>query len=283
MKMIQPESAGKISRLLFIAAVTSALAACGGSTSTDDPLTVDNPDSIDANGDGELDSLDDYNGDGTVTSTDLTLFQVNPNFLDVNGDGFADLDDDFDLSGFVDQDDVTAFNADGQVDPDTDGDGNIAPDCVEDVCDGDSATWSEFAQTQQNRNPSSPYALGIQRILYCTGYGGAGSMDDFADGIFGPGTAAAVTTFQADEGIAQDGIVGMDTWNALQGKLSAGTPITGSALEPWVVLSTNAECSGINQFYSIGGSAYTIEACPGDGILESSPFTVEQSDLPICN
>ena len=35
------------------------------------------------------------------------------------------------------------------------------------------------------------------------------------DGDFGPGTEVAVTRFQSDSGIAADGIVGPQTWAAL--------------------------------------------------------------------
>lgn len=50
-----------------------------------------------------------------------------------------------------------------------------------------------------------------------------------ADGVFGPGTAAAVKRIQASHGLAQDAIVGSDTWGALLG-VSAGTtpPPAGS-------------------------------------------------------
>lgn len=274
MKMIQQDSAGKFSRLLFIAAFSMVLAACGGSSTTDEG-DVSNPDGIDANGDGETDSLDDYDGDGFVTATDSSLFLVNPDMQDVNGDLLANLADDINGDGIVNQADFDDFDAQNQ--------GNIDPDCITDVCDGNSDLWSDFAQIQQNRSPISSYALGIQRILFCTGYGGTGDMDSFADGIFGPGTAAAVETFQTDEAITSDGIVGDDTWNALQSQLDGPFELADSDLQSWTVQSTNAECQDIDQFYSDSTGQFTIEACPGDGILESSPFTVNEGDLPNCS
>lgn len=52
----------------------------------------------------------------------------------------------------------------------------------------------------------------VQRILKALGYsvGGAG-----VDGDFGKNTEKAVKAFQADRGIASDGIVGMNTWTKL--------------------------------------------------------------------
>ncbi|HEX2202125.1 MAG TPA: peptidoglycan-binding protein [Longimicrobium sp.] len=36
-----------------------------------------------------------------------------------------------------------------------------------------------------------------------------------ADGVFGPGTAQAVTAYQASRGLVPDGVVGLQTWTAL--------------------------------------------------------------------
>jgi peptidoglycan hydrolase-like protein with peptidoglycan-binding domain len=48
------------------------------------------------------------------------------------------------------------------------------------------------------------------------------------DGIFGPLTAAAVTTFQSDNGLTADGAVGDQTWPALLVQVSTGS--TGDAV-----------------------------------------------------
>lgn len=52
-----------------------------------------------------------------------------------------------------------------------------------------------------------PAVATVQRILGLT-----------ADGVFGPGTEAAVQAFQASRGLTADGVVGRDTWAALVAK-----------------------------------------------------------------
>lgn len=44
-----------------------------------------------------------------------------------------------------------------------------------------------------------------------------------ADGVFGSGTAAAVRSFQASSGIAQDGVLGSQTWGALVQTMRQGS------------------------------------------------------------
>jgi murein L,D-transpeptidase YcbB/YkuD len=56
----------------------------------------------------------------------------------------------------------------------------------------------------------SSYVASIQRTLACLGY-----SPGAADGIFGSGTERAVKEFQADKGLAADGIVGKDTYYCL--------------------------------------------------------------------
>ncbi|MGW0821676.1 protein kinase domain-containing protein [Streptomyces sp. NPDC002845] len=54
----------------------------------------------------------------------------------------------------------------------------------------------------------------LQCMLTKRGYG-VGSTD--GDGNFGPGTEAAVRSFQSDKGLDADGVVGRETWVALRG------------------------------------------------------------------
>ena len=62
------------------------------------------------------------------------------------------------------------------------------------------------------RGDKGEYVTLLQTKLVTRGYniGSAG-----VDGVFGRGTEAAVKSFQKDEGLVQDGIVGQKTWAAL--------------------------------------------------------------------
>src|SRR4051794_24793512 len=67
---------------------------------------------------------------------------------------------------------------------------------------------------------SGPAVRQLQQRLKALGYGVA------VDGVFGPGTAAAVKKFQAAKGLAADGIVGPATQAAL-GTQRAAKPSAG--------------------------------------------------------
>lgn len=77
--------------------------------------------------------------------------------------------------------------------------------------------WSDNKWISVSSYASSSYSKGIQRIIYCLGsHPENQSIAQFADGIFGPNTKAAVEDFQENRGIAVDGVVGDETWGALQ-------------------------------------------------------------------
>ncbi|MWV49280.1 peptidoglycan-binding protein [Rathayibacter sp. VKM Ac-2803] len=79
------------------------------------------------------------------------------------------------------------------------------------------AAWTVVAEGENSANAQT-----VQHLLNAAGY----PVD--ADGVFGPATAAAVTSFQTDRGLSADGIVGEQTWSALITTLSSGD--TGEAV-----------------------------------------------------
>ena len=70
------------------------------------------------------------------------------------------------------------------------------------------ATKSKCPNVRQGAKGNITYL--IQAMLYCKGYDTNG-----VEGIFGKGTTKAVRRFQANQGIATDGIVGPDTFERL--------------------------------------------------------------------
>ncbi|MGH3912667.1 MAG: peptidoglycan-binding domain-containing protein [Pseudonocardiaceae bacterium] len=70
-------------------------------------------------------------------------------------------------------------------------------------------TWSRLIRTLQDGS-SGPAVKAVQVILSRKVLP---SVD--VDGLFGPKTKAAVKSFQTDQNLQQDGIVGPQTWRAL--------------------------------------------------------------------
>ncbi|PTA68560.1 peptidoglycan recognition protein family protein [Deinococcus arcticus] len=72
-----------------------------------------------------------------------------------------------------------------------------------------SATWERLIRTVR-RGDSGPAVQAAQGQLAARGYSVA------VDGVFGAGTETAVRNFQTSRGLGADGVVGPNTWHALQ-------------------------------------------------------------------
>jgi peptidoglycan hydrolase-like protein with peptidoglycan-binding domain len=91
--------------------------------------------------------------------------------------------------------------------------------------------------------------LAIQGQLQHRGYG------DMPDGFFGAGTERAVREFQADAGLEVDGLVGPDTWAAL----NAGQP-----MNPGGPVGEDCDGSGLVDPWEIPIGDHTAPVCPNE-------------------
>lgn len=80
----------------------------------------------------------------------------------------------------------------------------LAAEAPATVQSASAAAWPVVAEGENSAN-----ARTVQHLLNAAGY----PID--ADGVYGPATASAVTSFQSDRGLSADGIVGEQTWSAL--------------------------------------------------------------------
>ncbi|SMH46441.1 Peptidoglycan-binding (PGRP) domain of peptidoglycan hydrolases-containing protein [Rathayibacter oskolensis] len=87
----------------------------------------------------------------------------------------------------------------------------LAADAPVSAVAASAAAWPVVAEGENSAN-----ARTVQHLLNAAGY----TVD--ADGVFGPATASAVTSFQTDRGLSADGIVGEQTWSALITTVSSG-------------------------------------------------------------
>lgn len=228
----KPSLIGKrVGQYLVIATVAGLLASCGGSSG-------DTLGQQDADGDGIInDEDDDADGDGNPDISD--------NFVDLDGDGLDD-------SSLLTEAEAAGDSGNGD---------ELVAVSAENPCgsesgtDNDSSTpdWNDNCLVERSLNggqfADSFFAVGIQRVLYCSGYGTASSYTAFADGEYGELSEAAAIAFQTSEpGLVADGIVGPLTWARLQARialLEVGEPDT----IPDAYGFQEGRCAGIPLFY----------------------------------
>lgn len=103
-------------------------------------------------------------------------------------------------------------------------------------------TWVHFDARLGPPACSAGYPLvkeGMRGVYVCTlqdALNTVGSYNVGIDGVFGPNTRSAVRSFQAQNGLTADGIVGCDTWTSLTAQANgfyrnAGTLPPGYAIE----------------------------------------------------
>ena len=166
------------------------------------------------NGSTTITPTTDTDGDGLFDVEELDILGTDPNLADTDGDGIED--------GLEDADGDMVSNFDELLN----GTNPLVADAVPeeevavvqscDDTDSSNESWNDNCQLQRfGTFATSSYTQGVQRILFCQGFGGNGSITAFADGIFGPGTETSVRNFQTENGLTVDGVVGEETWGAL--------------------------------------------------------------------
>ncbi len=213
MKRLAAVTGKPLVRYLIIASFTGLLVGCGGG-SGDDPTDGSGIDL------GDIFDPDDVDGDGTLNADDDDFSPT-----DLDGDGIPNIDDDD-----VDGDGIINSLDDDYVPDDADGDGFTDPS-ASDPCgsergtDSNSSTanWDDNCHIERSSQggqfADSLYASGIQRVVYCSGYGDVSvypTVVDFTDGEYGPASEAATQDYQSANGLTPDGIVGGQTWGALR-------------------------------------------------------------------
>ncbi len=78
-------------------------------------------------------------------------------------------------------------------------------------------TWEKLVLTVQNGSSGDAVRAAQDQLVNRYGY------NLTIDGLFGPGTASAVTSFQTSKGLTANGIVNLNTWSALTSNSSGGT------------------------------------------------------------
>jgi hypothetical protein len=203
------------------------LSACGGGTTTGtaDGDSGGGNENTDGQGllGGNTDANTDSDGDGLYDAEEA-LLGTDPLLTDTDGNGITDDAEDTDGDGVSNltellqgTDPVVADNTVTDPDPD---DQTASNDPCGDF-NSETPEWGDNCWLQDGGTyATSSYSKGVQRILWCQGFDNGQTIDQFADGIFGPNTEQAVRDFQTANSIRVDGIVGPETWGTLFSKLS---------------------------------------------------------------
>lgn len=227
-----PQIGKQAGQFLFIASMTGLLVGCGGSSSGDVPLGQQ-----DADNDGIINDEDD----------------------DADGDNIPDLDDQFvDLDGDG-RDDISLLT-EAELEGDSGNEGEFVEVSAENPCGSERGEDNSSEDAEWNNNcyversltggqfADSLFAAGIQRVLYCSGFGNASSYIAFADGEFGELSEAATIEFQNAESLTPDGVVGRETWGRLQTRLEL-LALAGADETRDTYGFTTGRCAGIPLFY----------------------------------
>lgn len=196
---------------------------------------------------------------GGGSSGDSDLDETGPPFI-----GGGDDIDNEDGDDFTDSEDTFADGCEGGAGTDL---------------DSSTAEWNDNCRLQVGgEHQISSYTQGVQRIIFCRGHNQDLStleINNFADGDFGPITQEEVRNFQTAEGIVVDGIVGPETWAALQAVIEFNRVNTVDGSDGYSVTPGVCDVDLLQFFQVVDGVAegsWTMATTPG--VLEAVPFSV---------
>jgi len=249
MKKFSEVNLQNLGHMTAICLLAGTVAACGGSSGgsaggdgTDTENLFGNNDTTDSDGD-------------LITDVIEAQLGTDPDLIDSDFDGISDADEDTDNDGVSNIDEINGGTDPAVADSividngDGDGDGGDNTGGGSD-CDRNSDTpeWGDNCTVRNGGSfATSSYTRGIQRILWCQGFDADQDINQFADGIFGDNTEQAVRDFQEANGIAVDGVVGMETWPVLFNALSLISNDTDRDVHSIDGLNCNVEA----QFYQL--------------------------------
>jgi len=156
------------------------------------------------------------------------------------------------------------------------------PDCEKSDCVSANAQWIDNTIITTKQGARSTYAMAIQRIVYCLGYADVSSdttIDQFANGIYGPNSEASVKRYEEAKELIIDGNVGRQTWSELRTELQG--PIEFDAeYDAYYIRSTAPECDSVVQFFQAKAPPMGWQMAASSGDRRRIPMTVHPEDLP---